>query len=385
MTANVNKKTRMERTFGSKRRLAIYLTIIIVLATIGAVPQARETFRNVVFSLLPTPSPTTVYLSGDAESMGMTHGREFKYSIKLLEKIYIKLIICGNDSERLAQYSAKANKIFTLISPRWEREISGVAQASGTNPVTLMLGNTFLDIGLSSAGCRTVIVSNNNRVLHAHNLDWDNLGGIGNHLITIFRTASAKGRFATVHLGFPGLIGALDIINEKGVALSFNQVGFARNECKMPIFIKMREIAETCDDFGKAKEAIMTMPQGMPFCIALSDGKTGESAIFERNSKIEIRQRNAENGIITADNNLWYGIKMPGRCILDDIARKINPSNVENMKTVLRNKSVMLSCNIYSAIFDYKNNKLYLASGKIPAAVEQYREFPLFEQSSPEK
>ena len=242
-----------------------------------------------------------------------------------------------------------------------------------------MLGNTFLDIGISSAGCRMLIVFDETMLLHAHNLDWDNLGGVGNHMITIFRTKGCKKRLSTVHIGFPGMIGALDIINEKGIALSFNQVGFARDECEMPIFIKMREIAEKCSTFEDARKEIMTMPQGMPFCIGVSDAKTGQSAIFERDNKADIKRRNANDGILTADNSLWYGVKMKERCIMDDTARKVNPDKVGDLKTILRDKSVMLSCNIYSVIFDYKNNKLYLASGKVPAAEGQYREFQLFD------
>ena len=378
--AKNNKKTWINRIFGSKRRMIIYLTIILILTAICAIPNGRETFQRGAMSLLPTPSPAIINLAGTPEEMGRIHGNAFKYSLKALEKIYIKLIICGNSSDRLNDYCAKAKEIFARINPRWTQEIKAVAAASGTDPEALMLGNTFLDIGISSAGCRMLIVFDETMLLHAHNLDWDNLGGIGNYLITIFRTEGGKDRFSTVHIGFPGMIGALDIINEKGIALSFNQVGFARDKCEMPVFIKMREIAEKCATFEEARKAIMTMPQGMPFCIGLSDARTGQAAIFERDGKTDIKRRNANDGILTADNSLWYGVKMQARCILDDTARKVDPDKVEDLKTILRHKSVMLSCNIYSVIFDYKHNKLYLASGKIPAAEGRYREFELFDR-----
>jgi hypothetical protein len=377
-----DEETWINKMFGSKRRLIIYLLIFLTLAVICVIPHGRENFQRGVAALLPTPSPVVIKLSGTPEQMGGIHGSEFKYSLKVLEKLYIKLIICGNNNERLSEYCAKAKQIFARIDQRWTREIKAVAKASGTDSDALMLGNTFLDIGISSAGCRMLIIFDETMLLHAHNLDWDNLGGIGNYLITIFRTEGGKDRFATVHIGFPGMIGALDIINEKGIALSFNQVGFARDECEMPIFIKMREIAEKCSTFEDARKEIMTMPQGMPFCIGLSDAKTGQTAIFERDNKTSIKRRNASDGILTADNSLWYGVKMRERCVLDDTARKVNPDKVEDMKTILRHKSVILSCNIYSVIFDYKNNKLYLASGKIPAAEGQYREFKLFDYNA---
>ena len=149
-----NKKTWINRIFGSKRRMIIYLTIILILTIICVIPHGRETFQRGVMSLLPTPSPTILNLAGTPAEMGRIHGNEFRYSLKLLEKIYIKLIICGNNSDRLSDYCAKAKEIFAKINPRWTQEIKAVAAASGTDPEALMLGNTFLDIGISSAGCR---------------------------------------------------------------------------------------------------------------------------------------------------------------------------------------------------------------------------------------
>ena len=43
----------------------------------------------------------------------------------------------------------------------------------------LAYGNCFLDLGNAKAGCRSLVVVTNNVFLHAHNLDWDNLGGLG--------------------------------------------------------------------------------------------------------------------------------------------------------------------------------------------------------------
>ena len=242
----------------------------------------------------------------------------------------------------------------------------------------MMLANTFLDLGLYLAACRQLIVNTDNGLLHAHNLDWDNLAGVGNFMVTIFRTSAAPGRFATVYMGFPGMIGALDIINEHGITLSFNQVGFTKGKCDMPIFIKMREITERCDSFESAEKELLNLPPGMPFCIGLSDAKNGKSKMFERGRGNKIRQRTGSNSILSADNNLWCGQKMTGRCAIDDVARKIKPNNIESVKKILRNDKVLMDCNIYSVIFDYRNNKLYLAAGNIPAAKDTYKEYQLF-------
>ena len=37
-----------------------------------------------------------------------------------------------------------------------------------------------------------------------------------------------------------------------------------------------------------------------------------------------------------------------------------------------------MESNIYSVVFDFRHNRLWLASGEVPAAKSRYREFPLF-------
>ncbi len=71
---------------------------------------------------------------------------------------------------------------------------------------------------------------------------------------------------------------------------------------------------------------------------------------------------------------------MQGHCAVDDVAHAVNPTNAEDVKKVLRNHRVLLACNIYSIIFDYQNNKFYLAAGNIPAAEDNYKEYPLFDK-----
>jgi predicted choloylglycine hydrolase len=177
------------------------------------------------------------------------------------------------------------------------------------------------------------------------------------------------------------MIGALDIINEKGIALSFDQVGISAGKSDMPIFIKMREIAETCSTFAEAKKEILAIPIGVPFCIGLSDSKTGESAVFEREGSSEIKFRLSNNGILTADNSIWCGRNMT-QCAVDSVAHKIKPQTANDVKTILRDQSVLLECNIYSVIFDFPNNKFYIAAGNLPAAKSTYNEYPLFKKTT---
>ena len=381
-----NKKSRLRRIFCRRNRLLVLFGICGILLAFCIVPGGIPLLRNTIYSFLPT-EPTTLNLPSDPYKNGKMHGTKCKFSVNLLCDMYLKRMICRNSDKILNIRSTIAETLFDSIDPRWSEEIRGLSDGSGVDKSELMLANSFLDIGLAKIGCRQVVLDakgvnaeHTQRLLHAHNLDWDNLGGVGNFLVTIFRTAGSNNRFATLRMGFPGMIGALTIINEKGISLGFNQLGSARGETKMPVFIEMRNIAETCSTFEEAEKKLLNMPEGMPFCIVMADAKSGQAAIYERQGKT-VKQRNIQKGVLAADNAPWCGKDM-GLCTVDRVAREYckKKSNLKLMKSILRDNRVLLGCNIYSVIFDYNKNKFYLASGKIPAANGEYREFTLFEK-----
>jgi hypothetical protein len=337
--------------------------------------------------MLPTEADI-ISLPADPFEMGLLHGTECKFSIRLLCYIYVQRVICRNDDELEAKYCSRAEKLFTGIDSRWSEELKGLSQGSGVDEKILKLGNSFLDLGLYKAGCRQVcaIDYKESRLLHAHNMDWDNLGGVGNLMVTVFRTEAGEGRLATVHVAFPAMVGALTVINEKGISLGFNQTGISRGNCAgMPVFMKLRDIAERCSSFEDAENEILNMKEGMPFSIMLADALSLKAAVYERRRDSKIRKRIPDDGIVTSDNVPWYGADL-ARCPVDVEAHNADifsgnggvKSPVEKIKSVLRNRNVLLSCNIYSVIFDYKNNVFYLASGNIPAVAGKYIKHQLF-------
>ena len=146
----------------------------------------------------------------------------------------------------------------------------------------------------------------------------------------------------------------------------------------MPVFLRMREIAETSPDFESAEAAILSMPPGMPFCIGLSHSKSGKIAVYERNAEGVVSKREPRAGLLTADNTPQSGKPLRENA-LNEVARAAMPLETgSDVAAVLRNRRVLLGCNLYSVIFDFKANVFYLASGSIPAAQGEYRAFPLF-------
>ena len=364
-------------------RQSVLLIFLLGALVLRFVPGGPESFRKAVFAVLPVPAPWELELTGTPLERGRIHGRKMHWAITLLDKIYIRHFA---PNEKLNIHLKQAKKIFSGLDREWMDEISGMAETSGVDRAILMLGNSFLDMGLNASGCRQIHVRTpDGGVLHAHNLDWDNLGGVGNYLVVIARS-NTPGKYRTVHIGFPGMVGVLDVINEHGIALSFNQLGLApKGSSGKPVFIAMREIAENAASFEEAVKMVEELPPGMQFIIGLSDAKTGSIAVFERDAYgAKILRRNAVDGIATADNSA-YGHRKTDSQSIDGIVHRANPRNAEELIPLLRHPRILLGCNIYSVIFDWKRNRFLLASGTVPAAHGKYREFVLFPGKSPHR
>ncbi len=321
------------------------------------------------------PAPTEVVLVGDSREMGMQYGRRQWIPMKLLTRIYLDKIVCRG-SPQLIKACRECALASTNSWPRpYVEELEAIAKAASVDIGALAYGNTFLDFGAIRAGCRSAVIVTNGLLLHSHNLDWDNLGGIGRWTVSIIRRNPSDQRFKTVTVTFPGMVGALDIVNEKGIALSFNQLGFGKGTVHEPVFIMMRRIAETCSTYEEACREIHKAAPGMPFIITLSDAHSGKAGVFER-TRDQIEERLALQGWVAACNAVQG--KQSGLTPLDQLLSKSQIREVNDLKQILSNDQVMMACNIYSLVVDFRNNCLYLASGDVPAACMPYRKYDLF-------
>jgi hypothetical protein len=193
-----------------------YLLVVVVLTAMSFVAG------TVLFFIWYKPAPTQLHLAGTSADIGTGYGRALAFRMKLVTRIYLDRIVCGGDTALIQARPAKATASMTSWPSLYSTELAAMASAAGVDQGALAYGNCFLDLGNAKAGCRSLVVATNNLFLHGHNLDWDNLGGLGRWTTCIIRRKPADGRFQTVSIGFPGMVGALDIINEKGLALSFN-------------------------------------------------------------------------------------------------------------------------------------------------------------------
>lgn len=328
------------------------------------------------------PRPLGLDLRGSATDMGRDQGRAWRRRIRLLSDLYLKRTVCGNRDEVLRRGCAAAAALRVRIDPRQAEELHALAAAAGIPPDLALFGNSFIDLGYAGGACRTVVrTADPAGLLHGHNLDWDSVAGLANWNIAIIRRTPADGRHATVAIAMPGMVGALDIINERGLALSLNLVGSRGPSAAEPGFVLLRRVAETCGTFAEARTALLAVPPGLPFSVTVSAAAERRAAVFEPWPE-GLRERLPVDALLTADNDTWAGDDL-GRCRVDRAVRALPGTGLAGMQAALRHPDVLIACNLYSVVFDFAGNRLHLASGHTPAAPGRYRSYPLFPPRRP--
>jgi hypothetical protein len=311
--------------------------------------------------------------------MGQAHGRQCKWSIRLLCHAYLKRFLCRNSAPLLEQRRRQALTLESLVEPRLLRELRATGEGAGVDSGLLLLGNSFLDLGYYGGGCRSVVWNDTGTsgwFLHAHNLDWDSVAGMADWGICLVRRTPDDGRHPTVAVALPGLAGVLDVVNVHGLALSLNLVQFGRPEtAREPGFLLMRRIAETCVTYEQARAELLKVSPHTPFLYTLSSATERRAGVFEP-FPAGYRERVLADGRISSANDCWGGNDVPN--VVNQTVKAAVLNGPQDMKELMASGGVLLGCNIYSVIWDYDHNRMWLASGRTPAAPRGYREFRLF-------
>lgn len=321
------------------------------------------------------PAPSEVVLRGGPNEMGRAAGERFSVRIRLLSRVYLRALICGNDEVLWEAQKAHALAAVKQWEPRYREELEALAEGAGVSDGAMAFGNTFLDGGSGQVACRSVALEAPGGMLHAHNMDWDSLAGLANWSVVLLRRYPDDGRFATVSVGFPGLVGSLSVINEHGIGLSVNQAPWTGAAAGDPVFVRVRRVAETCRRFDQAVAALRETDPNVRFFILVSSATEQRAAWFQPDAE-QWRVNEPVDGTVAGGNAFLSKTEASS---VWQVTREMGPTDAMGLIGVLRDERVMQACNIYSVVFDYAANRLWLASGKTPAAVLDYREFELFD------
>ncbi len=184
-------------------------------------------------------------------------------------------------------------KLFVLAGKRLERnfpddykrELDAIVQA-GVDRERLVTANTMFDV-VKLIACSSMIVqpdrSATGKPIFGRNLDFPTAGYLQEYSIVL--ACRPKGKYAFVSVGFPGLVGCLSGINEKGLCLAVHEVLEAGDGSKKydpegtPYAMNYRRILEECATVEEAEKLLRSLKRTTRNNLAVCDRSGG--AVFE--------------------------------------------------------------------------------------------------------
>lgn len=183
-------------------------------------------------------------------------------------------------------FVSAGKKMFESFPADYQQELEAMVKAAGVKRDRVILGNTLFDLK-KLFGCSVLLAegerSQTGGPLFGRNLDYPSLGYVHEYsLVTVYKP---KGKHAFVAVGFPGLIGCLSGMNEKGLAVAVLEVFQANKKAKtydargVPYAVCYRRLLEECSTIGEAAKLLRSFKRTTTTNLAVGD-KNGV-AIFE--------------------------------------------------------------------------------------------------------
>ena len=273
----------------------------------------------------PTIAPRIIELRGDGAAIGDAHGRALGAEIRLLNERYLGKALTPAQ-RTLASNAAMLFEPF--LQPSHLAEIKALSAASGVDERDAMLVNSFLDL-TPSIGCSTIALpagaSQDHVARFARNLDFPAFSIADKYSVVLIYHPAGHYAFATI--GWPGMIGALSGINERGLALANMEV--PRSPAlphAMPYTLLYRTILERCANVDEALKLLKSTPRQSANNLMLMDA-AGNRAVAEITpEQVIVRHGEKDAALISTNHQRGEDNDTAGKCprydILHDTARR---------------------------------------------------------------
>jgi hypothetical protein len=265
-----------------------------------------------------------------------------------------------------------------LMEPRFPRhhlqELNAAARASGWPRELLVFGNTIPDLR-KLGGCSTLAVeagrSATGGPLFGRNLDWPPYGPL--HEYTLVVVCRSEGKLAFASVTYPGMLGVVSGMNEKGLVLAdLTVIDAADGSTKLdvtgtPYTLALRRVLEECATVGEAEKLLRGMKRTTRQNVALCD--RNEAAVFEITPKNLVVRRAAE-GICACTNHFrTEKLATARKCERYDTLAKSIETKKFDVAAVARQMDAVNqgAWTVQTMVFEPAALKLHLAYGKGPA------------------
>jgi hypothetical protein len=369
----------------SYRRFARPHGLLIPLLSLGlslaclapAFAADAPTITPAVEHIGPVP---ILELRGAGAELGQQQGIALGDTIRWLHGQYLQQYL-RTPATRLAALAGAA--VFEAgLPPDYRDEVHALAQATGVDEKQVMLAQCFLDLSPMNA-CSTVGLpadASPDRVPRmGRNLDFRSFNIADKQTIVLLFHPTGKYAFASV--SWPGMLGVLSGMNEKGLCLANMEVPReVRWPVALPYTLLYRSILERCATVNEAIAMLERTPRQTANNLMLIDA-AGDRAVAELTpDAVHVRRAASTRGLYCTNHQRGDDADTPGRCWrydrLHDLTRSTFGSiDIEQIKELLATAS-QGEMTMQSMIFEPSDRVLYLATGK-DAAHQPYTRLAL--------
>jgi predicted choloylglycine hydrolase len=309
-----------------------------------------------------------IELRGESRAIGADHGKALGNQIReLREKYLLKLI--DTAPKRLASRAA-ASLFQAKLLPEHQAEVAALADATRVDLADIMLGQCFLDL-MPMTACSTIALPADAAPDHVarlgRNLDFKALG-IADKLSVVLVYHPA-GRNAFVSIGWPGMIGVLSGLNERGLCLANMEVTrIPRLPTAMPYTMLYRTILEQCGDVDEAIALLEKTPRQTPNNLMLMDARGNRAVVEITPENVVVRRGKDGAALVSTNHQRNQDDDTPGRCrrydcLHDSATADFGQIDADHIRAMLKSVS-QGEMTMQSMILEPANRVIYLSTGK---------------------
>jgi len=336
-----------------------------------------------------------LFLEGTAEEMGRAHGELMKEEIGQMAK-KIALVGTAYTVEQKISFVEKISEAQRRCSPftpeRYFREMDAMADSSSQTKASVRRLNFFPEMfhcsGIAVRGKGTI----DGNVRHARVLDYMRDIGIQDYAAAMLfmpsESVNGKKFNAWVSISYPGFIGTVTCMNEKGLVMG--EMG-GRGEGfwdGIPMTFLMRRVMEECGTVEEAVSLLQSVPQTCIYYYVLSDAENNIAAAVcdatdHDHEKVHIIRPNEDypdwmpNGSVLPfkDPDAVYISGKGERIETLGERLKANFGQIDTQTMIeMIKRPVCMKSNLHNAVFEPVTRDFYFAEAKKKAlaADEKY-------------
>ncbi len=232
--------------------IGIGLLFAGALAWMGCATQNYEAKTVPVVEAEPIFPLPIVERCGDPAEIGKEHGEKLSSEIHFLVDAYLHPFF-KTDTQRFIALTV-ASGFRDKLLPRHQEELDALAQATQLDNREVLLAQCFLDLS-KLMGCSTIALPADASADHVarmgRNLDLPSLDVADKHTVVFIVRPNGKNAYCAV--GWPGMMGVLSGMNDKGLVLANMEVArTSRLPSAMPYTLLYRTILEDCATVDEA-------------------------------------------------------------------------------------------------------------------------------------